>query len=348
MNFTTSIRWFRTVGWVGLLALPLLASAIPPEEALDLLRREGVDFAEPVLQESTVEALFQAVDRQARVLTAEEARWTERHRQGLTDGQSSMSTQAVESGEEVRRQPAFRPVEYWPREIAYLKVTSFYPGSAPAFEMALKELNTAAVYGVILDLRGVGGGDLESVAGVAGWFFKTNELAGVLDRAGKELRRLTNAVHSTFQHPLMILTDGQTCEAAELLAALCRGQSRVMLVGVPTRGEAYLRELIPLSDGRFLDFARYRLKPLVGEDYQTRGVKPDIEVVFARLAREPTKPELPSKDARGRSDSTGAATDERLNGRVGNDLILRRAVDLLLGLKALEAGGHANAGANRN
>ncbi len=334
----------------GLLCGLLTASAIPIEEALDLLRREGVDLSEPALQESVVEAVFQAVDSQGRILTTEEARWMEQQRQGRASPQFSMSNPPVESGSDVARRPAFSPIEYWPREIAYLKFNSMDPGCAPAFGAALAGLNTATVYGVILDLRGVGGEGLESVAEVAGWFSASNEFAVVRNHAGKEFRRLTNAVHSTFRHPLMILTDGQTREAAELLAALCQGQARVMLIGVPTRGEAYLRDLIPLSDGRFLDFARYRLAPLACRDYHGRGVTPDIDVAYVRLDAEGHRPAVaPKKDAGQRSGgSTDSAAVERLDERIGTDLILRRAVDLLMGLKALETGGYATTGDNPN
>ena len=144
----------------------------------------------------------------------------------------------------------------------------------------------------------------------------------------------------------MMLVDGQTREMAELLAAAGRGRPRVMVVGIPTRGEAYLRDLIPLPEGRFLDFARYRLRLLGGADYQGRGVTPDIDVAYARWTGDESVSSADGSDARGRKETADRAADAQLDERIGTDPFLRRAADLLLGLKALEQGRHESSDPN--
>jgi C-terminal processing protease CtpA/Prc len=222
-------------------------------------------------------------------------------------------------------------VELWPENLAYLKVSGLGPGSGDEISAHLKSLSDRG--GVLLDLRGGGGQDLQSVCVLAGLTRSQNEpLFVITDNRGVALA--TNSVNGDyFRLPLLlVLIDAATSGASEALVSVLKGTPRVMLVGSPTKGDPYLRNWVSLPGGKIVRIATQKWLPVSGETYEKTGVRPDIMVEAASgvgsegLSRT-------NRYARALSPKSGA--DQELMMRVAGDAALQRATDILLGLQAV-------------
>ena len=225
-------------------------------------------------------------------------------------------------------------VELWPEGLAYLKINALGAGSGNEVMEHLRCL--ADRTGVILDLRGADGADQESVAALASPFRCPGEaLFSVSDMRGRELAAYTATSTPPCRVPLMVLTDRGTRGSAEALAACCRDVAGVMTIGAATRGDPQLRALLPLPDASFLYVATRRLVPAGRATYAGTGVEPDIEVSDF----DPGTFANGDSPFRGRVASDKTVRDHELMLRVNHDVVLRRAADILLGLKALDHAG---------
>ncbi len=230
---------------------------------------------------------------------------------------------------------AVEAVEFWPEDIAYLKIRGLGKGSGAELQAHLQTL--AGKAGIILDLRGAGGGDLQSVSRLAG----VNRTEGdplfvVTDNQDKV--QSTNTVEASIplRAPVMALIDHRTRDGAEVLAALWRGCPGIMLIGSPTRGEARFREAITLPDGQAITMATRKITPLQGAMYEGCGILPDVVV---NAAGDTIPAILSNTKAPWRPLSVKSEQDRDLMTRVGDDVVLRRATDILLGLRTLSGYG---------
>ncbi len=302
------------------------ASPVCAVESLDaftaFLDTNGIPYDRARILSAAVEGALRSVDPGARMLSAEAA-------QALLARGEPVYNAGCAGGETNR--PALDGVELWPEGLAYLKVNALRAGSGAALLAQLSALTDRA--GVILDLRGADGGDLEAAAALASPFRCPGDplftLHDVRDRAPVTF---SATVAPPFRAALMVLTDHDTCGAAETLAACYRGEAGVMLIGTPTRGEARVRELLPLPDGGFLYLATRRVVPVGRPSYDKVGVTPDITVTSI----DPGITAAGEPPARNRTPSAKTVRDRELMLRVNHDAVLRRATDILLGLKAID------------
>ena len=296
------------------------ASAFESVEALTgFFDTNGIPYDRTNVVAAALGGALQAVDSGARFVSAEAAR------------------ALVARGEPVLGPSGFTnlttldAVELWPEGLAYLKVNALGAGSGAEVLAHLRCLSDRT--GVILDLRGADGADLEAVAALASPFRCQGEpLFTVSDLRGRELAAYTATSAVPCEVPLMVLTDRGTRGSAEALASCFRGVPGVMTIGMPTCGETQLRELLPLPDASFLYIATRRLVPAGRPAYDRTGVQPDVEVTVF----DPGAFANGDSPIRGRTASAKTVRDHELMLRVGHDVVLRRAADILLGLKALD------------
>lgn len=251
----------------------------------------------------------------------------------------------------VRRQARMKPVEEairLPAGLGYLRINGFFAGAGAALADRLAEWSLDGVAGVVMDLRGANGDHLDSVVTVASLLASPGDLLfRYRDADGRDLQTYPAVAGASLGVPLMLLIDGQTTGAAELLAAVLGGAGRgAMLIGAPTAGDPLIRDAVPLSDGSVLYVASRRL--VVGDGAMYGGaesVRPDIVVSPQAIYPDfdPAEPIL--TDPR-------AVTEEELESRelrqyIKGDVPLTRAVDVLLGLKALNLARVDHDGPNR-
>lgn len=226
-------------------------------------------------------------------------------------------------------------VETWPEDIAYLKISGLGRGSGREIRDRLGALQGKA--GVIVDLRGAGGDDLETVSQLGGLGRSAGDPLFIMtDNRDKPVT--TNSVSEglAFKPPLMVLTDGQTRLAAEAVVSLWRGRHGVMLIGAGTAGESRFREVLTLPDGQLITLATRKFIPLGSSSYEGLGIAPDVDVP---RGADNGLAVLSGTNAPARPLSVKSEQDRELMRRVGADAALRRATDILLGLRTLSGYG---------
>lgn len=236
---------------------------------------------------------------------------------------------------EWQRSPLNR-VEELPTKIAYVKLNGLYRGADREVVASLARWggSDGACSGMILDLRGAGGRDADAAAQLAGVFAPEGRVLGTIrDRRGNVIATYVASASFKPSVPVMVLLDETTRGASELCAALIKGLgSGALLIGRPTQGDPLVREPVGLSWGATMYIVTRSVVAADGSCYDgTNRVIPHIEVA-------PSDDSLYEPDA---SDeilvrmTDREQEDRRLRLRIGNDAVLRRAVELLQGFRAL-------------
>lgn len=163
-----------------------------------------------------------------------------------------------------------------PKRIGYLKLSSFLSNNA-AFEVrdALKELSNADVY--ILDLRSNPGGLLSNAITIADYFLDQGAIVSTVDRDGyKEVRSATP--RDLTDKPLVVLIDGGSASASEILSGALRDNNRAILIGEKSFGKGLVQEINQLPGGAGVNITTQRYLTPNDTDINRMGIQPDITV----------------------------------------------------------------------
>lgn len=158
---------------------------------------------------------------------------------------------------------------------AVLRIPSFDGGTVAGVEQALRKAVTDGRQGLLIDLRGVPGGDAEIAYQVAGLF--TRGELGQLRRRGKTVETFSGKQAPLWQGKLVVLTDRGTVGAAEVLATVLREKVSAELVGQRTFGYAGRLGQAELSTGGRLIFTEAFFTGPSGEPLR-EGLVPDLRV----------------------------------------------------------------------
>lgn len=258
----------------------------------------------------------------------------------VRSGEKSPETKEYKLKRSIVQMPVTGVTEQWPHQICYLKINGLYETSGMQVATQLLSWAESKCAGIILDLRNANGGDLQSVADVAGLFQPAGTaILNVRDGSGSVLATYQGKAGKSIDAPVMVLVNHATGAAAEALAAALGTCKSALLIGMPTRGDDCVREFISLSDGRIIYLATGRIEINHGASYHGTGVNPHVSVA---PAGEPVKTgEIAANDENG--PFTTISEQEKLNRalirRTRGDAVLQRATDILLGLKALNIKG---------
>lgn len=249
---------------------------------------------------------------------------------------------------EVKRDPveagAIQIAEELPANLCYLKLNGVFARSGKDIVSTMRGWAETGRAGVVLDLRGADGADAQSAADAASLFAESGSLLFAFrDAQDQDIDVYKSNSLLPLNMPAMILIDEETRCASEVLAAALAGSARgVMLIGSVSSGDPLVREVQDLSGGGHLYLVSRRLVVADGQIYNgSEGVKPDLVVAPTAVPATEYEPE-PAADGR-KELSNEEKEDKRLRERVRGDETLRRAVDVLLGLKALNIRGMEHA-----
>ena len=176
------------------------------------------------------------------------------------------------------------------RKIGYISLPSFYTewedesGSSCAQDVAKEvvKLKKDQIEGLILDLRFNGGGSLMEALELAGIFIDEGALCLIKSKDGKviSLKDMNRGV--IWNGPLLVMINGYSASASELIAATLQDYNRAILAGTRTHGKATSQEIMPFkkegqsSHENFVKITKGKLYRTTGKTAQKDGVAPDI------------------------------------------------------------------------
>jgi carboxyl-terminal processing protease len=175
-------------------------------------------------------------------------------------------------------------------EVAILRLDAFTQSVALDFSKAMPEA-LAGADGIVLDLRGNGGGDAEAMADVASIFLEDGtNLGKFADRSGAsfELQTYSKRLWRTAQLsptrlPVVVLTSENTSSAAEILVAALQAKGRARVVGTETCGCVLaIRNRHTLPDGGILDVSEFDYRTANGVRLEGVGIRPDKTTALTR------------------------------------------------------------------
>jgi carboxyl-terminal processing protease len=179
--------------------------------------------------------------------------------------------------------------------LAYVRYASFSQGAHGELREEIERLRDRGAEGLILDLRGNGGGLLNEAVLSASLFVEDGEIVSTEGRARG--RKTYDAVGDALdEQPTVVLMNRDTASAAEILAAALQAHDVAELVGTRTYGKGTFQEVIHLPAGGALDLTVGEYFTAAGVSLAGEGVKPDV-----RAADDPETP---------RDEALGAAVAE--------------------------------------
>jgi len=167
----------------------------------------------------------------------------------------------------------------------YLRIAQFQATTAAEVSKELSRLhqdNPAGLNGLILDLRNNSGGLLDQAINVANFFLEKGLIVYTEGReSGSQLQYSAQQRGTEPDYPLIVLINGGSASAAEIVAGALKDHRRALLLGTKSFGKGSVQTILPLRDdfGLRLTTARY-FTPL-GTSIQALGITPDI-IVAAR------------------------------------------------------------------
>jgi len=161
-------------------------------------------------------------------------------------------------------------------DIAYIRITQFLKSTGGDLQDVLKDAIDKGAKGVVLDLRNNPGGLLNASADVASQFLAMGLVAKVVDSEGNESVVPVNRGGIATHLPLIVLVNGGSASASEIVAGALQDYGRAKLAGSQTFGKGSVQIVRDLSDGSALHITSYRWLTPHGRPIDGVGLTPDF------------------------------------------------------------------------
>jgi carboxyl-terminal processing protease len=169
--------------------------------------------------------------------------------------------------------------------VGYIRLSQFSGNAPQEMKAAIRDLTKKNVAGFILDLRMDPGGLLYSGAEVARMWMNDVTIVSTVDRRG-ETERLTAGRGSLSDKPLVVLVDGGSASASEILAGALQDNKRAVLIGEKTFGKGLVQSVHPLGDGSGMAVTIAKYYTPSGRDINKKGIQPDYPVKLTEAQKK--------------------------------------------------------------
>jgi carboxyl-terminal processing protease len=170
-------------------------------------------------------------------------------------------------------------------DVGYIRMSQFTEqttdGLKKAFSDIAAKVSSDKLKGYILDLRNNPGGLLDQAISVSSAFIQRGEIVSTRGRSSEEDQRFTaQGGDLTKGKPLIVLINGGSASASEIVAGALQDQKRATVLGTRSFGKGSVQTIIPLgSDNGALRLTTARYFTPSGRSIQAKGIVPDIEVM---------------------------------------------------------------------
>ena len=188
-------------------------------------------------------------------------------------------------------------------DVGYIRITQFDEQATDGVKKAIsnltKHLGADKITGFVIDLRNNPGGLLDQAISVSDAFLDRGEIVSTRGRNAEETQRFNARPGDlTKGKPVIVLINGGSASASEIVAGALQDHKRATLVGTRSFGKGSVQTFIPLGAGKgALQLTTARYFTPSGRSIQAKGIEPDIEVL-----------QEPPADLKGRTDTESEAS----------------------------------------
>ena len=164
-------------------------------------------------------------------------------------------------------------------DIGYIEITEFDDVTEDQFAEALAECKGNGMKALILDLRSNPGGNLSTVCEICRMVLPKGMIVYTEDKYGNRDEYTCDGLRQ-LQVPAVVLVNGYSASASEILAGAMKDHGIATIMGTTTFGKGIVQRVISLSDGSAVKLTVSKYYTPNGNDIHEKGVEPDVEVEF--------------------------------------------------------------------
>ena len=230
---------------------------------------------------------------------------------------------------------------------AYLRITSFQSKTTANLMDAMKKLkkeNGGPLKGLVLDMRNNPGGVLTGAVGVSDAFLDDGLIVYTEGRVqDSKLRYNASPGDVLDQAPMVVLVNGGSASASEIVAGALQDHHRALILGTKTFGKGSVQTILPLKSDSAIKLTTARYYTPSGTSIQATGIDPDIELKTLEVsaAKEDEFAPLKEADLSGHLDNGNGdkqskdSKDEAEEDLATSDIQLYEALNILKGMSLL-------------
>ena len=221
------------------------------------------------------------------------------------------------------------------KKVGYLLISSFSDTLASQVESALNDLESSGIESLILDLRNNGGGLLTAAKDTASLFLEKGKAIYGLEGNGKtsKTKFYYDETQTHRSYPIVVLVNGGTASASEILASALKDSYGATTVGTTTYGKGKVQQTKKLSDGSLVKYTTSRWLTPNNECIDEYGISPDygVEIEYqyddeeniigytdTQLAKARSLLGLPEYDETNSNADNGEIENNNQNGETAN------------------------------
>lgn len=171
-------------------------------------------------------------------------------------------------------------------EIGYLAISEFDDVTLEQYQEAMNRLEAEGMEGLIVDLRGNPGGNLDTVCDILDLMLPEGLIVYTEDKDGNRQESVSDEEHQT-DVPLVVLVNGNSASASEIYAGAIQDYGIGTIVGTTTYGKGVVQSIYDLGDGTSLKLTVAEYYTPNGRNINGTGITPDVEVKFQADEKDP-------------------------------------------------------------
>jgi carboxyl-terminal processing protease len=232
-------------------------------------------------------------------------------------------------------------------DVGYVRITQFneqtFEGLKRSIDTLTQEIGSDKVKGFVLDLRNNPGGLLDQAIAVSDAFLERGEIVSTRGRNADETQRYNaRAGDLTKGKPVVILVNGGSASASEIVAGALQDHKRATIIGSRSFGKGSVQTIIPLGSNGAVRLTTARYYTPSGRSIQAKGIDPDVQVLNdvpdELKGKDETKGEAALRGHLKNGEEEKGGSSAYVPPDPKNDKQLNYAYDILRGIKVNDAG----------